>query len=292
MPKRKKQRPAILPVEQSANKKDQPRTREVISLASDLVLAVIPFVLAMPVIVRWLIWWVCFTAFVYIAQTFIPFLAKWRLIWRILVTGVFSLVFAGSLFPTVGYSQWREEKAAALEGDLTGAGPAVEDGKPHGFPMLQIGGTTFVMTPNGVRDIFPFFPDSGVRIEWGTKGWPLFTTTVRDHNGNLVAQVIRNHWRVYPSFSAEKNYTKDTLEVQDTAGHIVLQVQILPGEILLLGEWWDTQGNGIRLMKPSVATPNDAAHVIRMNRQTQHLDELIQPIFEYPSKDHWGELKK
>jgi hypothetical protein len=32
--------------------------------------------------------------------------------------------------------------------------------------------------------------------------------------------------------------------------------------------------------------------VVRMNRQNQHLEELIEPIFEYPSKDHWGELKK
>ncbi len=148
------------------------------------------------------------------------------------------------------------------------------------------------MTPNGVRDIFPFFPDSGVRIEWGARGWPLLTTTVRDHNGNLVAEVVRNHWRIYPAYSAEKNYTKDMLEVQDTAGHVVLQTRILRDRILLLGEWWDVQGSGIRLMKPAVVTPNNGSHVVPLNRATQHLDELIHPIFEYPSKDHWSELKK
>jgi hypothetical protein len=142
-----------------------------------------------------------------------------------------------------------------------------------------------------VRDIFPFFPDAGVRIEWGVKGWPLISTTVRDHNGNLVAEVTRNHWLVHPAYSAEKNYTKDALEVQDTAGHVVLQVRILPGKISLLGEWWDVQGNGIRFTRPAIIAPNNGSRVLRLNRQTQHLDELIQPIFEYPSKDHWGEFR-
>ena len=192
----------------------------------------------------------------------------------------------------LAHFQWREEKAAELEGDLIGAGPELNDGKPHGFPMVQMSQTIFVMTPNGVRDMFPFFPDAGVRIEWGAKHWPLLTTTIRDHNGNLVAEVIRNHWRVYSAYSAEKNYTKDTLEVLDVAGHVVLQVHILRDRVSLLGEWWDVQGNGIRIMKPVVIAPNDSARVVRMNRENQHLDELIVPIFEYPSKEHWGELKK
>ena len=244
----------------------------------------------MSVLTRWAIWVLSFPLFVFLVQ---PLIARKEPSHRrrILIAATLTLVFAGAALP-LAHAQWREEKAAALEGDLIGAGPAVDDGKQHGFPMLQIAETTFVMTPNGVRDIFPFFPDSAVRIEWGEKGWPLLSTTVRDHNGNLVVEIVRNHWHIHSAFSADKNYTKDTLEVQDTAGHVILQVRILPGKISLLGEWWDVQGNGIRFTRPAVVAPNSGAHVLALNRLTQHLDDLIQPIFEYPSKDHWRELKK
>jgi hypothetical protein len=284
----KRKRPRAEPVPEKAKSKN---TERLGALIFDVILALVPAVATTTVVTRWVIWAVSVPVFVYLVQPLFPKQSESSRRRRILVTTGLSVVFAVAAWPLVR-SQWREEKAAALEGDLIGAGPVVDDGKPHGFPMLQTGETTFIMTPDGVRDIFPFFPDSGVRIEWGARGWPLLTTTVRDHNENLVAEVIRNHWRVYPAYSAERNYTNDTLEVQDEAGHVVLQVRILRDRILLLGEWWDVQGNGVRIMKPAVVTPSDGSRVVRMNPQNQHLDELIQPIFEYPSKDHWGELRK
>jgi len=188
------------------------------------------------------------------------------------------------------YPLWRAEQAAALEGDLPGAEMAFADGSKRGFPMVQIGeGTIFVMTPDGVSDIFPFFKDSGVRIEPGKMG-PLLTTIIRDRNGNLVAEIRRNHWKVYPLFCADKNYTKDAIEIQDSAGHVVLQVKILPMTIRIQGEWWDTQGSGVRMMQ--LPDPKAGSQVVRMNRQNQHTDALIQPMFKYPSKAHWGELTK
>jgi len=206
---------------------------------------------------------------------------------RLMQVSIIVGVVAVGGFPV--YQRWRTEQAVAVEGDLIGAGPAVNDGKQHGFPMLQVGGTTWVMTPDGVADIFPFFRDSGVRIEWGYKG-PLLTTPVRDRNGNLLAEITRNHWRIYPLYCADKNYRKDALEIKDSAGHVVLQVRILPDRIRLQGEWWDTQGNGIRLLSPPNPTPSAGSIVIPLNRQNQHIESLIQPMFEYPSKDHWQEF--
>src|SRR5579863_7932779 len=109
-------------------------------------------------------------------------------------------------------------EGSTTEGDLIGAGMTFTDGQARGFPLVQIGGTTLIMTPDGVPNIFQFFPDAPVRIGWGKKG-PLLTTTIRDRNGNLVAYVKDNHWKVYPFYSADKNYTKDSLEIEDNAGH-------------------------------------------------------------------------
>jgi hypothetical protein len=113
----------------------------------------------------------------------------------------------------------------------------------------------------------------------------------------LVAEIKQNRWHVYPSYSVDKNYTKDTLEVLDNSGHVALQVRVLPDRILVQGEWWDIEGSGVRLLKPKVGQPEvgqtkTGSLVIRMGRQMQHLEELIRPMFEYPSKDHWGELKR
>jgi len=143
-----------------------------------------------------------------------------------------------------------------------------------------------------VADIFPFFQDSGVKIELGNKGEALLTTPIRDRNGNLVAEITRNHWRIYPLYSSDKNYTDDALEVKDSAGHVVLQVKILPKTktIQLQGEWWNTQGSGIRLLRPAVVQPGTGSETVYMNRQNQHLEALIKSMFQYPSKEHWREF--
>jgi hypothetical protein len=68
----------------------------------------------------------------------------------------------------------------------------------------------------------------------------------------------------------------------------VLQAIILTDRIKLQGEWWDTQGRGIRLIN---GIPPSGSMVIRLGPQNQHTESLIEPIFQYPSQDHWGEFR-
>lgn len=271
--------------------KDPKGIKEMLFFLIGVFLAIIFGVVTMPVIVMWLGWLFCWCMLLYVIQSSVYKISEYPRKTRLLLAIVLAVGFIG-VFWSTARGQWREEKAAVLEGDLVGAGLAINDGKQHGFPMLQIGeGTTLVMTPDGVADIFPFFRDSGVRIEWGYKG-PLLTTPVRDRNGNLLAEITRNHWRVYPQYCADKNYTKEVLEIKDSAGHVVLQVRILPDRIRLQGEWWNTEGNGIRLLGVPNPTPAQGSMVVPLNRQNQHIESLIQPIFEYPGKDHWREFRQ
>ena len=238
-------------------------------------------------IIGWILWGVAVAFVEHILWIYWESIDR-SLVLRIVYVTVISVPFlAIASYST--YSDWKQQMASALEGDLIGAGPALNDGKQHGFPNLRIGGTTMVMSPNGVPERFKFFPDANIRIEWGFKG-PQLTTTVRDRNGNLVVEVTRNHWRVYPLYSVDKNYTQYALEVEDSAGHVVLQVRIFPDTVELQGEWWDTQGNGIRFLKPPGITPDAGAIVIPLGPRNQHTESLIQPIFQYPSKEHWREL--
>src|SRR5712672_2527810 len=49
-----------------------------------------------------------------------------------------SLVILGVVTEAAAlYPFWKEEQALALEGDLVGAGPPINDGQSHGFPPLQ-----------------------------------------------------------------------------------------------------------------------------------------------------------
>lgn len=186
--------------------------------------------------------------------------------------------------------QLRAERASVEEGDLFGAGNVFTDGQTHGVPMVKIGRTTFVFAPNVPATVFPLFHDSGVKIEIGKSG-PLLSTVIRDRNGNLVAEVNQNHWRIYTQYSIDKNFTEKAIEIKDSAGHVVLQAQILlPYTIQLQGEWWDTQGRGIRMVNS--ADPRYGGFVVPIGRENQHTDTLIEPMFQYPSKDHLGELKQ
>jgi hypothetical protein len=67
-------------------------------------------------------------------------------------------------------------------------------------------------------------------------------------NGNLVAELRRNEWQVSPN-SWDRNYTKDAVEVIDSTGKVVLRVRALPDRTKLQGEWWSTDGRGIRIVK-------------------------------------------
>ena len=267
--------------------KDPKSNKELLFFLGDVLLAFMFGVVTMPVILKWSGLLLCWCILLFVVQSSIYKLSEYPVKTRLLGSILVTIAFVGIFWPTAR-EEWRAEQAALPEGNLVGAGPVIEDGKQHGFPMVQIGeGTNFVMTPDGVSDIFPFFKDAGVKIEWGKTG-PLLTTIVRDRNGNLVAEITRNHWKVCSLYCADKNYAKDAIEIKDSAGHVILQVRILPGTIRIQGEWWDTQGRGVRMVQQP--DPKMGSMVIPMNRQNQFNDSLIKPIFEYSSKEHWGEL--
>jgi hypothetical protein len=191
------------------------------------------------------------------------------------------------------YEKWREEMATATEGDLIGSGG---DLLVNGMiPPLQIGNSypILIMTPKaGAEPYVKPFPDAEFLVEAGVYS-PLISTTVKDRFGNLMVEITRNHWRVYPQFCPDKNYTKYAFECKDTAGHVLLQVQILPGvpsfplpHVQVQGEWWSTEERGVRI----VVDNSGQGSAIPIILQDQKLDHLIKPLFKYPGKDHWQEF--
>jgi hypothetical protein len=185
---------------------------------------------------------------------------------------------------------WRRERAAALEGDLV-ANRAVS-----GSAILEIGdsNTRFFFAPGISRPQNPpemqFVYDAGLKLEETKEGLSI-STPIRDRNGHLVVSVVRNHWTVYPPYFSDKNYSRNTLEVLDDRGHVVFQTRLLPDRVEIQGEWYDDYGRGIQVMK-SLDPKRPGAFFTYMDRSRGVRNEnVIPPIFLYPSKDHLGELR-
>lgn len=263
----------------ATNRRDQ-----ILSIALDVLLMAIPAIVPLPAAVRWVFWSAAFGVLVFLCEMRVK--PEIKLSQKILVGALSAMIF-GTLTLPISHRQWREEKSRALEGDLTPV-PDSPDSKLN--PKIQIGknGAQFMWTintpPEGSQ--FRFAYDAGLRVAEGANG-PEITTPVRDRQGNLVGEINNNHWRVYPPFCSDKNYDKHSIEMKDSGGHVVLQVTLLRDRVQIQGEWHTQFGQGVRFIESgngSIATfwPNPQAE--------QRLEELIQPMFVYPSDEHWGEL--
>lgn len=271
--------------------------KEAIGFLSDLVLAFVFGVMPLPVAVRWTGWLFCWLGFLYFVLS--VFLGRLPLKTRVLTFIVLTLAFVvGFAGPAI--SQWKAEQAALTAGNLLG-GPkeAFRDRRMRYTPWVAIGDSKSVlqMVPNDRNEpYFKPFPDAQFLVRVGRNG-PMISTTIRDYRGDLVATVTDNHWKIYPPFCLDKNYTDSAFEVQDDSGHVVFQAVLLPHGggsgpkglpgVEVQGEWWDNQGRGVRFLKNP---EGDSGEVIPLTPQDQRDYELIRPIFKYPSSEHWGEF--
>jgi hypothetical protein len=159
--------------------------------------------------------------------------------------------------------------------------------------LMEIGKSTAMLKwdgPNG-GEMFNFFNESKLTIEQAGRKVKV-STEVRDRNGNLVAELIRNEWKVLPA-AWDRNYTDDALEVRDSTGTVVLQVKALPDRIQLQGEWRTTGGYGARISE--CINPQNGqvgGCITKLSPTYNPTDTQIKPMFEYPSDLHFGELKR
>jgi hypothetical protein len=262
---------------------DVSKRRRVIDTVVSVVLAIVPTALGLAVIWRWLAWILCWVLiFLYVVPDWLPVVGGWPKKSKRLVFVVAMLSFIG--FYPVALSQWREEKAAATGGTLSMPSP-----EHNLFPKFEIGnsGATFVWGGVPETEAMKFLWDAGLRIETGSDGIEV-TTPIRDRHGQMIAEIDRNKWKVSP-LCWDKNYTAYALEVKDRRGHIVLQLRYLSDRVQIQGEWRDEFGNGVRLRS---AGENLGAFIDiwRGPQMELKLERAIPPIFEYPSKEKWGQL--
>jgi hypothetical protein len=161
------------------------------------------------------------------------------------------------------------------------------------FSAFEIGdsGVIFLLCQEEANPFYEVIEASSLTIE-SINGEIFVSTKIRDRSDALIIELIRNEWRVAPPPKTwDRNYTKDTLEVLDSGGRVILQVKALPDRIQLQGEWWNEQGKGFRIAKNPDSSSNWLG-VFKVLSQESGLDEpRIEPIFQYPSDSHFGELR-
>ena len=179
---------------------------------------------------------------------------------------------------------------------------ATEGGKT---PLIQIGTSGVVLAPKGFgrgtydemeKDptgayLMPILKASQLTVE-SIDGKIKVSTRIDDADGNLIAEIIRNEWKVFPGRSWDRNYSDDALEVKDARGLVVLQVRALADRIQIQGGWWVDMGfNGWAQMFMFADPANKGAQMAFVPKNGKGKPPSIPPIFEYPSDLHLGEMK-
>jgi hypothetical protein len=233
----------------------------------------------MPVILKWALWAACLVWLVCEIAYRLPRRTQ-------VVLSIISLIVFVCIFLVTAKQQWRVERAAMLSGILTAP-------KPHRrYPkaMLYLGGVPFWWAGPPATPILEPLYDSNLTLESTEEGLK-FSTIIRDRLGHIVVAVDKNKWSVSPEKSVcwDKNYTTNSLEVEDGRGHVVLQLIIFQDHIALQGEWRDDIGHGLRITRSSDSShPGALFDPLLPGNETPQ--RTVQPMFKYPSSEHWGEM--
>jgi hypothetical protein len=158
--------------------------------------------------------------------------------------------------------------------------------------VVQIGPSGAVLNIDGPNaDLFSkLLGESRLVIEQ-VDGALKVSTVIRNVHGDVVAVLNRNEWEVAnrPE-SWDRNYTSDTLEVQDNAGDIVLQVKVLSDRIQLQGKWYYSDAKRTVLMQPACYPGYVMIHFAEGTRIPDP-HEVIEPLLQFPSLGRIGQLR-
>lgn len=152
--------------------------------------------------------------------------------------------------------------------------------------VLAIGETKFLFMSDSYY-IGNLFDSVDLNI-WIASNKLYISTTVTDETGNIIARIIANEWQRNPNNSFDKNFNDNTIEILDNQGNVVLQAQLKGDEVQFAGFFVKKNNWTVELYPGS----NGNGAIIEswpLNKlQPHHID----PIFNYPSKLHPGEMIK
>jgi len=147
---------------------------------------------------------------------------------------------------------------------------------------IAVGATLFKIDgPDGVFLREENEPVLSLRIESGRL---MVSATLRDADGNLVAELVRNEWRLNENNIFDRNYSSNLLEVRDQSGRVVLQVVDLGQVIHFAGIFHCRNGWSYALLPAS-----GSGAYMEIRPPSELVEGVIEPICLYPSQEHLGD---
>ena len=160
-----------------------------------------------------------------------------------------------------------------------------ESSQPR-FPIISCGGARFCsFDPNGT-----IFCDDGeplVSVKRDSEGRILLTAKIRNENGELIAEIRENQWKLNANLLFDRNYTNFAVEVRERTGNVVLQVADLGDVIHFEGILRCRNGRTLIIARYDDGTKQGAVFSFSSNTTSPNAIRIPE-IFEYPSALHLG----
>ena len=122
-----------------------------------------------------------------------------------------------------------KEAKQAYVGRLESGKKVIFSSEQHIYPMMELADTKAIMGGNDLKAALGLAEDSNLLIE-GKNGQIIVSVIVRDYNGKMIAEINKNEWKINPNNSWDRNYSKNSLEIKDPSGNVVLQLGCLKTE--------------------------------------------------------------
>jgi hypothetical protein len=157
------------------------------------------------------------------------------------------------------------------------------------YPQLELGdsGSILKFTEEQGTPLFKIAEDNDIIIETEGENTKV-SCKIRDREGRIVAEIIKNEWKVNPEKSWDRNYSNNALELKDPSGDIILQIKLVEDRIQFQAKLYDASGRRIGFGKSQ--SPEGGGVLEFTGQKHPELELKIQPIFKYPSELHLGEF--
>ncbi len=217
-------------------------------------------------------------------------------LWQVVVVvGAIAVGIGGYFSYHYGKKVDAEREARAAQAGRLVPEPQKPPPRRAEFPELEIGdsGAVFLWAGPGGTPMFQFANDNQLTISSNERGLVRVSTLIRDKSGAIVAELVENEWRVKRERAWDRNYNASALEVKDATGDVVLQVRLVtPSRVQFQAKLYDKSGNGVAIGKGRGRDGTMGGVIEQTGSAHPELTMKIEPIFRYPSDQHFGELAK
>jgi hypothetical protein len=159
------------------------------------------------------------------------------------------------------------------------------------LPQLELADSGAILAFDGPegQPLMQFFEDCALTIEL-EDGEVKLSTVIRNPRGEIIAELIRNEWRVNPDKSFDRNYARGALEVRDETGDVVLQARRLKDRVQFAGKFHGADGRAVAIGK-TIGPDGKVGGAIEITGPAHpRITMKIAPLFRYPSDLHFGEF--